>query len=52
MIFLFFMNLLADFFKCFKCRLFTKNSRNLQKMVLNIETLHTKNWTRLQDYLF
>ena len=36
LIFLFFMNLFADFSKC---RLFIKILENLQKMVLNLEKL-------------
>ena len=39
LIFLFFMNLFADFFKFSKCRLFIKILENLQKMVLNLEKL-------------
>ena len=39
LIFLFFMNLFADFFKFSKCRLFIKILENLQKMVLNHEKL-------------
>ena len=46
------MNLFADFFKFFKCRLFNNNSRKSAKIFVNNENqnneiIETNNWTRL-----
>ena len=48
--FLCFMNLFADFFKFFKCRLFNKIPGNLHKTFENNETLDTNNWIRLVTF--
>ena len=41
------LNLFADFFKFFKCRLFNKKSRKSAKIFVNNEKIETNNWRRL-----
>ena len=41
--FLFSLNLFADFFKFFKCRLFNNNSRKSSKIFVNNEKIETNN---------
>jgi len=46
--FIFFMNLFADFFKFFKCRLFNKNSwKSAENVFEHWDTTETNNWIRL-----
>ena len=44
----YFLNLFADLFKFFKCRLFNKNSRkSIENVCLQWDITETNNWIRL-----